>query len=339
MTVLENLKNSPSFAVRRTVLFTVMAAMAMVQLPANAQEKFPSRPITLVAPFASGGSVDIIARVYSEALSKVLGAPIVVENRPGAGGAIGSALVARANADGYTLLITSQSSHLANPLTQPKLSYDPIKDFDSITILGRQPNVLVVPATSPIKDFKQLIGYAKEHPSDLNYASGGVGSMGQLNTELLQLSTGIKTTHVPYRGGTGIVTAVIANEVQFAFDNLAPYLPFILSGKLRALAVAAPSRISQIPDVPTLEEMGYPELNLTSWTGIAAPANTPPEVINSLYQAVREVSSSPEMMEKLSQQGVMPPEALPPADFEKMMSDRLLSYGDVVKRANISAQQ
>mgnify|MGYP002735281961 FL=1 len=172
----------------------------LATLPAVAQDKYPSRPITMVVPFPPGGSVDIMARQYSEPLSRVLGVPIVVENRPGAGGSVGAQYVARAKADGYTLVVSSQSSHLANPLTQPQVGYDPVKDFENIAILGRLPNALVVHSSLPFKTFKEFIDYAKKNPGKLNYGSGGVGSMGQLNVEMLKASTGVFTTHIPYRG-------------------------------------------------------------------------------------------------------------------------------------------
>lgn len=194
----------------------------LAPLAAQADEKFPVRPITLVVPFPPGGSVDIMARQYSEPLSRILGVPIVVENRAGAGGSVASLAVARAKPDGYTLVVSSQSSHLANPLTQPKVGYDPVKDFENIAILGRQPNALVVHASLPIKSVKEFVEYAKKNPGKLNYGSGGIGSMGQLNVEMFKAVTGVFTTHIPYRGGTPLITAVLANEVQFILDNPGP---------------------------------------------------------------------------------------------------------------------
>ena len=245
----------------------------------------------MVVPFPPGGSVDIMARQYSEPLSRVLGVPIVVENRPGAGGSVGAQYVARAKADGYTLVVSSQSSHLANPLTQPQVGYDPVKDFENIAILGRLPNALVVHSSLPFKTFKEFIDYAKKNPGKLNYGSGGVGSMGQLNVEMLKASTGAFTTHIPYRGGTPLITAVLGNEVQFILDNLVIMLPHIQAGKVRALAVANDQRLPQLPDVPTLAEVGYPQLNLTSWIGIAAPAGTPDAAVQTLHKAVRQVAA------------------------------------------------
>lgn len=279
-----------------------------------------------------------MARQYSEPLSRVLGVPIVVENRAGAGGSVGAQYVARSKADGYTLVVSSQSSHLANPLTQPKIGYDPVKDFENIAILGRQPNALVVHSSLPFKTFKEFIDYAKKNPGKLNYGSGGVGSMGQLNVEMLKVSTGVFTTHIPYRGGTPLITGVLGNEVQFILDNLVIMLPHIQAGKVRALAVAADQRLPQLPDVPTMAEVGHPELNLTSWTGLAAPAGTPDAVVQTLYKAVRQVATSPAMVANLKDRGVIVPEEMSPAAFEKMMADRMVKFGAVVKRAGITAE-
>ena len=292
----------------------------------------------MVVPFPPGGSVDIMARQYSEPLSRVLGVPIVVENRPGAGGSVGAQYVARAKADGYTLVVSSQSSHLVNPLTQPQVGYDPVKDFENIAILGRLPNALVVHSSLPFKTFKEFIDYAKKNPGKLNYGSGGVGSMGQLNVEMLKASTGAFTTHIPYRGGTPLITAVLGNEVQFILDNLVIMLPHIQAGKVRALAVANDQRLPQLPDVPTLAEVGYPQLNLTSWIGIAAPAGTPDAAVQTLHKAVRQVAASPAMIANLKDRGVIPPEEMTPAAFEKMMAERMVKFGDVVKRAGIKAE-
>lgn len=310
----------------------------LAPLAAQADEKYPSRPITLVVPFPPGGSVDIMARQYSEPLSSVLGVPIVVENRPGAGGSVASLGVARAKPDGYTLVVSSQSSHLANPLTQPKVGYDPIKDFENIAILGRQPNALVVHSSLPIKSFKEFLDYARKNPGKLNYGSGGVGSMGQLNVEMLKAATGIYTTHIPYRGGTPLITAVLGNEVQFILDNLVIMLPHIQAGKVRALAVASEQRLPQLPDVPTMAEVGYPQLNLSSWTGLAAPGGTPDPIVQTLYKAVRQVATSPAMLANLKDRGVIAPEEMAPAAFEKMMAERLAKFGDVVRKAGITAE-
>ncbi|RUP24647.1 MAG: tripartite tricarboxylate transporter substrate binding protein BugE [Curvibacter sp.] len=301
-------------------------------------DKYPSRPINLIVPFPPGGSVDVMARTYADPLGRLLGVPIVIDHKPGAGGSIGSQFVARAKPDGYTLVVSSQSSHLANPLVQPKLGYDPIKDFESIAILGRQPNVLVVHPSLPVRTFQEFLNYVKDRPGQLNFCSAGAGSMGQLNVEMLMLNTGIKATHVPYKGGSPLITAILSNEVQFALDNLVIMLPHIQAGKMRALAVASPARLPQLPEVPTFAELGHAGLNQTSWTGLAAPANTPAPVVQALYKAVREVATSATMQDTLKQRGVIAPEEMSPKDFEKMMAERLVVYGDVVRRANVKPE-
>ncbi|MDA8444022.1 Bug family tripartite tricarboxylate transporter substrate binding protein [Paracidovorax valerianellae] len=332
--------HSASPLTRRQVLASSLG-LGLAGLPAlasHAAETYPTRPITLVVPFPPGGSVDVMARQYAEPLGRILGVPMVIDNKPGAGGSIGAQFVARSKADGYTLVVSSQSSHLANPLVQPNLGYDPIKDFDNIAILGRQPNVLVVHPSLPVKTFAEFVAYAKERPGKLNFCSAGAGSMGQLNVEMMQLAVGTQAVHVPYRGGSPLITAVLANEVQFTLDNLVIFLPHIQAGKLRALAVASPQRLPQLPDVPTFAELGHAPLNQTSWTGIAAPANTPPDIVATLHKAIRTAATEPSMLENLRGRGVIAPEDMAPAGFEKMMAERLVAYGDVVRRANVKPE-
>ena len=197
--------------------------------------------------------------------------------------------------------------------------------------------LLVNPAV-PAKNFKEFVALVKSRPGELNYCSAGPGSMGQLNVELMKSQLQLNATHVPYRGGGPLVTALISNEVQFGLDNLAPFLPQIQAGKLRALAVASPTRVAALPDIPTFAELGYPVLNTTSWIGLAAPAKTPPEVIAALHKAVRSVADQPSMVEALESRGSLPPEAQSPAQFTAMMSERLAVYGDLVKRAGIRGE-
>ena len=323
-------------ALRRRELLAAGLA-SVLPLAAHAQA-WPSRPVTLVVPFPPGGSVDLIARLYADPLAKALGTSVVIDNRAGAGGSIASAQVARAKPDGYTLVASSQSSHLANPLTQPNPGYDPIKDFASISQLSRSINVLLVNPAVPAKNFKEFVALVKSRPGELNFCSAGPGSMGQLNVELMKSQLQLNATHVPYRGGGPLVTALISNEVQFGLDNLAPFLPLIQSGKLRALAVAAPARVAALPDIPTFAELGHPVLNTTSWIGIAAPARTPPEIVATLHKAVRSVADQPSMAEALQSRGALPPEVQSPEQFTAMMSERLAVYGDLVRRAGIRGE-
>lgn len=248
----------PSLARRSLVLAGLGAALLPLAARANA---YPSRPITLVVPFPAGGSVDLIGRLYADALGKALGTSVIIENRDGAGGAIGSKRVARATPDGYTLVASSQSSHLANPLMRGDIGYDPIKDFVSISQLSRTPNVLVTNAAVPARNLAEFVALLKARPDQLHYATAGIGSMGQLNAELFKNTLQVQAVHVPYRGGAPLINALLSDQAQFALDNLAPFLPHIQVGKMRALAVAAPKRLDSLPDVPTFEELGYPVLN------------------------------------------------------------------------------
>lgn len=326
---------TPAALRRRTLLGAGLAAA--LPLSGHAQD-LKARPVTLVVPFPAGGSVDLFARLYADPLAKVLGTSVVVENRAGAGGSIASAYVARARPDGHTLVVSSQSSHLANPLTQSSVSYDPIQDFANIGQLARTINVLVVHPSVPAKNFAEFIALLKARPGELNHCSAGPGSMGQLNVELLKSQLKVNATHVPYKGGGQMLTALIANEVQFALDNLPPFLPHIQSGKMRALAVAAPARTPLLPDVPTFAELGHPVLNTTSWVGLAAPAKTPPALIDLLSRAMREVAQQPALLKSLDEGGAMAPEKQTPAEFTAMMSQRLALYGELVRNAGIRGE-
>ena len=331
-TFMKHHPQGPSLTRRSLIAAGLGAALLPLSARANT---YPSRPVTLVVPFPAGGSVDLIGRIYAESLGKALGTTVIIENRDGAGGAIGSKRVARANPDGYTLVASSQSSHLANPLMRNDLGYDPIKDFVSISQLSRTPNVLVTNADVPAANFAEFVALLKSRPDQLHYATAGIGSMGQLNAELLKNTLQLQAGHVPYRGGAPLINALLSNQAQFALDNLAPFLPHIQVGKMRALAVAAPKRLDSLPDVPTFAELGYPVLNSMSWIGLAAPAGTPPEIIDTLLAAVRSVATQDGMPQSLEKAGALPPEDQTPQQFTAMMSERLALYKDLIDRAGI----
>lgn len=320
-------------SIRRSLILAGLGA-ALLPLAARA-DAYPSRPITLVVPFPAGGSVDLIGRLYADALGKALGTSVIIENRDGAGGAIGSKRVARAAPDGYTLVASSQSSHLANPLMRNDLGYDPIKDFVSISQLSRTPNVLVTNAAVPARNLAEFVALLKARPDQLHYATAGIGSMGQLNAELLKNTLQLQAVHVPYRGGAPLINALLSDQAQFALDNLAPFLPHIQVGKMRALAVAAPKRLDSLPDVPTFEELGYPVLNSMSWIGLAAPAGTPPDIVQKLLAAVCTAATEDGMPQSLEKAGALPPENQTPQQFTAMMSERLALYKDLIDRAGI----
>jgi len=317
---------------RRHFLASTAAGFASLGLPAlSAAATYPTKTITLVVPFTAGGAVDVSGRLIAEPLSRALGQPIVIDNRGGAGGAIGSAFVAKAAPDGHTLIVTSQSTHVVNPAMNPKLPYDAVKDFEPITIIGRLANVLVVNAALPIKTFDDLVKYARANPGALNYASAGNGTVSHLSMELLKNVANIPMTHIPYRGAGVALTDLLSGQVQLTWNNLSSNLSNIQSGKLRALAVASPTRVPQLPDVPTFDELKLPDLNLSSWNGLAAPAKTPEAIINRLYQETRKIINDKANQALWVEKGMIVPEDITPAAYRKEIVERIAFYKRVAK--------
>lgn len=318
---------------RRLFLSSSAAAgMSGLGLPALAADgPYPTRSINLVVPFTPGGSVDISGRLIADPLSRSLGQPVVIDNRGGAGGAIGSAFVAKAPPDGYTLVVTSQSTHVVNPAMNPKLPYDAVKDFEPITLINRLANVLVINAGLPIRTFDDLVKYARANPTALNYASAGTGSVSHLSMELLKNQANIPMMHIPYRGAGVALNDLLSGQVQVTWNNLSSNLSNIQNGKLRALAVAAPARVTQLPDVPTFAELKLPDLNLTSWTGLAAPARTPPPIINRLYAETRKIISDRANQAVWVEKGMIVPEDITPAAYRKEIAERIAFYQRIAK--------
>ena len=322
---------------RRRFIGTTCAVSSAVALPAMAQApaRYPNRPITLVVPFPPGGSVDGAGRAIAEKLSKVLGQSVIVENKAGAGGSIGSTFVARAAPDGYTLIVTSQTTHVVNPAVSPTLPYDAINDFAPITLIERLANVLLINPALPAKNFAEFVKYVKANPGKLNYASSGNGSIAHLSMELLKSKLGLFITHIPYRGAGPALVDLLSNQVQMTWNNLTSNLTAIQGGRLRALAVASPIRAPQLPEVPTFDELKLPDLNLTSWAGIAAPAKTPEVIITLLYDAVRTVLRDPQTHEAWRKRGAMVPENVKPIEYRQEIQQRIQFYRKIAKTNNI----
>ena len=323
---------------RRHFVRTACALGSAITLPALAQApaaRYPSRPITLVVPFPPGGSVDSAGRAMADRLGKVLGQTVVVDNKGGAGGTIGSTLVARAAPDGYTLVVTSQTTHVVNPAVSSSLPYDAVNDFAPITLIDRLANVLLVNPALPVRNFADLVKYAKANPGKLNYASSGNGSVAHLSMELLKSKLGIFVTHIPYRGAGPALNDLMSGQVHMTWNNLTSNLTMIQQGRLRALAVASPIRAPQLPDVPTFDELKLPDLNLTSWTGLAAPARTPEPIITQLYDAMRTVLRDPQTQDAWRKRGAMVPENVKPAEYRQEIQQRIQFYRHVAKANNI----
>src|SRR5438045_3343206 len=274
-----------------------LAAFAFAQASAT----YPTKPIRLVVPFPPGGATDILAREVAKHLTDAWGQSVVVDNRPGAGGNIGSELVAKAAPDGYTLEMGTVGTHAINASLYSKMPYDHVKDFAPVILVAGVPNVLVVNPEVPVKSVPELVAYAKANPGKLNFASSGSGTSIHLSGELFKTMTGVQMTHVPYKGSAPALTDLIGGQVQLMFDNLPSSPTFIKAGKLRALAVPSPTRAPALPDVPTVADT-VPGFEASSWFGVLAPAGTPPEIIARINGEVTKWLATPEAKEKLTAQ-------------------------------------
>ena len=270
--------------------------------PLHAQD-YPSRPIKVIVPFSPGGAVDGPMRMVAETLSKRLGQQVVVENKPGAGATIGTEVVARAAPDGYTLLLASQTNAISATL-YTKLSFDPVEDFAPISLIGREPGVLVVNPALPVKTFPEFVAYVKERPGQIDYASSGNGSGQHLFAALLAASTGLKMNHIPYKGSGQATTDLLGGQVMVAIPGTAGMVGHIKAGKLRALAVTGAKRSPQLPDVPTLMESGVPGYEAYVWMGLLAPKGTPQPIIDKLYREVVPVLAAPEVRTYMAGAGI-----------------------------------
>jgi len=273
---------------------------------ASAQDRYPSKPIRLIVPFPPGGTTDIVARVVAEKMGGVLGQAVVVDNRGGAGGAIGAEAIAKAAPDGYTIGMATVSTHAINPALKQNLPYDAIKDFTPITKLVAVHNVMSVNASVKAGDMKQFVALAAGQPGKVTFASPGNGSLGHMMGELFKVASRTDLLHVPYKGAGPALNDVLGGQVDVLFDNLPSSLAHIQSGKLRALAVAGPARSEALPDVPTFAELGLPEVNDAAWFGIVAPAGLPAPLVTQLNDATAKVLALPEVKDRLRQLGAIP---------------------------------
>ncbi len=322
---------------RRGLIAAAAAAAACTLLPglAAAQGAFPSKTITIIVPFAAGGTTDILARVVAQGMGAELGQPVVVDNRAGAGGNIGGQLAARAPADGYTLFMGTVGTHAINAALYKKMPFDPIKDFAPLTRVANVPNLLVANPAQPFKTVQELIAYAKANPGKINFGSSGSGSSIHLSGELFKSMAKVDMQHVPYKGSAPAVTDLLGNQIAIMFDNMPSAIQHVRSGKLRAIAVTTAKRSPELPDVPTIAEAGVPGYEATSWFGMFAPAGTPAPVVAKLNATIVKVLAQPDIKKKLAEQGA---EAAgeTPEQFAAFIQKESVKWGKVVKESGAS---
>ncbi|MGC2520321.1 MAG: tripartite tricarboxylate transporter substrate binding protein [Burkholderiales bacterium] len=313
----------------------VAVALAASAIQAFAQG-YPNKPVRVIITFPPGSATDIVGRVVTQKLSELWGQPVLAENRGGAGGSIGTAVVAKAAPDGYMLLINS-SAHAVNPAIYAKLPYDTLKDFVDIAPLAGQPNVLVDNPGSSIKSVAELIAQAKANPGKINFASAGVGSGTHLNLEKFKLATGIDVTHIPYKGTQEVVTDLLGGRVDYYFAPISAVMSHIRDGKLRPLAVSSAQRSSQLPEVPTVAEAGVPGFEFTLWFGLWGPAGLPADIVDRISKDVHRALASADVRERLAKLG-NDPMSMTPAEFSRFVRREIDDYAKVIKAAGIKPQ-
>ena len=301
-----------------------------------AEDRFPSKPITIVVPFVAGGTTDILARVVGQALSEDLGQPVVIDNRAGAGGNIAGQFASRAAADGHTLFMGTVGTNAINEWLYTKMPFKPNQDLAPLTRVANVPNLLVANPQQPFKTAKELIAYAKADPGKVNFGSPGNGSSPHLSGELFDSMTGVKMTHVPYKGSAPAITDLLGNQIAVMFDNMPSAIPHVRSGKLRPIAVTTPKRSPELPDVPTVEEAGVPGYQAMSWFGLFVPVKTPASVQARLHVAIVKALTNPAVTKKIQEQGgVVVVES--PAEFTAFIKAENEKWKKVVKESGAVA--
>jgi tripartite-type tricarboxylate transporter receptor subunit TctC len=318
------------------LILAAIAAVVFVASPASAQPRWPQRQVSIVVPFAAGGSADLLARILQQRLQAETGVPIVVENKAGAGGSIGAGYVAKAPPDGATLLLGTASTNAINAFLYPHLSFDVARDFQAVTLLVRFPNLLFVNPRIPAKTVPELVTYLKANAGKVNYGSSGLGTSSHLSMVMFELATGTSMTHVPFRSTAEVVNAMIGGQIDLATDSMTTTWPFAQSGQIRAIAVTTPQRSSSAPDLPTVGETlkGY---EATAWQGLFAPAATPRPLVEQMSAEVRRIWGLPDVVKALQNVGAEPAVSTPD-EFTEYAGAERVRWGEVVKASGVKIE-
>jgi tripartite-type tricarboxylate transporter receptor subunit TctC len=322
--------------IRKLALLAGVAALLAMPAAAQAQN-FPSKPITFVIGFAPGGPSDVMARIITKRMEQDLKQPLIIENKPGAGGSIAGAHVARSDPDGYTVLLATGSLLAINISLYKNIGYDPVKDFSPISMLGTQTNVLYAHPSVPANTFPDLLAVLKANPGKYKFGSGGVGVPAHLAGELLKIRAGVNIQHVPFRGTGPSLQAVIANHIQMAFNPPPPLLEHIKAGNIKAIAVTTLKRTAALPDVPTIAESGFPGFEAQTWHGLVAPANTPKDVVAKLHQAFTAALNDPQVNKQLTELGV-DVHTTSPEEFAAYIKSEIPKWAEIIKAAGVKAE-
>nr|MBF0684584.1 tripartite tricarboxylate transporter substrate binding protein [Pseudomonas sp.] len=300
-----------------------------------AMAAYPEKPISLIVPFPAGSGTDAVGRIFAEEISKRLGQPVVVENKPGANATIAASYVANAEPDGYTLFVTTNTSHSAAPWLMKSVSYDPVKDFTPIARGGNLPFLLVANPDRPYKTVQELVKYAKEHPGKVTYATGN--STGIVAGGTLGVAAGLNILHVPYKGTPQALADLIGGQVDFMFTDFTSGMPFVKSGRLHAMAVSTAKRSELVPELPSMEEAGIPNFDINSWNGYFGPAGMPPEIVKTLNTTINEIVNDPDTKARLAALGFDAFSGTP-EDFARFVQEQYVLWGDLIKAANIAPE-